>query len=42
MHTHPQLERLDQIARPWREDAALAAASALECELGGWQPPAGM
>ncbi|MEW6650565.1 MAG: amidase [Chloroflexota bacterium] len=30
------------VARPWREDVALAAAGALEGELGGWQPPAGI
>jgi amidase len=28
------------VARPWREDVALAAAEAIERELGGWQPPA--
>ena len=27
------------IARPWREDASLAAASHLETALGGWQKP---
>ncbi|MEW6181407.1 MAG: amidase [Chloroflexota bacterium] len=27
------------VARPWREDVALAAAYALEQTLGGWQPP---
>jgi amidase len=27
------------IARPWREDVALAAAAAVEETLGGWQPP---
>jgi len=27
------------IARPWREDVALAAAQHLEDVLGGWQPP---
>jgi amidase len=27
------------VARPWREDVALAAAAHLEAELGGWQPP---
>lgn len=27
------------IARPWREDVALAAAQHLENVLGGWQPP---
>lgn len=27
------------VARPWREDVALAAASVLEGALGGWQPP---
>lgn len=30
------------VARPWRDDVALAAAGALERELGGWQPPAGL
>jgi amidase len=28
------------VARPWREDVALAMAQALEHALGGWQPPA--
>jgi amidase len=27
------------VARPWREDVALAAALCVERELGGWQPP---
>ena len=27
------------VARPWRDDVALAAAHALERALGGWQPP---
>jgi amidase len=27
------------VARPWREDMALAAAGAVETALGGWQPP---
>lgn len=27
------------LARPWREDVALAAAQILETALGGWQPP---
>ncbi len=27
------------VARPWREDVALAAANLLEQTLGGWQPP---
>jgi amidase len=27
------------VARPWREDVALAAAERIERELGGWQPP---
>ena len=27
------------VARPWREDVALRAASHLEAELGGWQSP---
>jgi amidase len=27
------------VARPWREDVALAAAQHLEAALGGWQPP---
>ena len=27
------------IARPWREDVALAVAHYLETNLGGWQPP---
>jgi amidase len=28
------------VARPWRDDVALAAALRVEAELGGWQPPA--
>jgi amidase len=28
------------VARPWREDVALAVAQRLETALGGWQPPA--
>ena len=27
------------VARPWREDIALAAARTIELALGGWQPP---
>ena len=27
------------IARPWREDVALAVAQFIETEFGGWQPP---
>lgn len=27
------------VARPWREDVALAAAKVIEGTLGGWQPP---
>jgi amidase len=27
------------VARPWREDVALALAGTLEAALGGWQPP---
>ena len=27
------------VARPWRDDVALAAAGALERALGGWRPP---
>jgi amidase len=27
------------VARPWREDVALAVAQHLETALGGWQPP---
>ena len=27
------------VARPWRDDVALAAAQAIEGALGGWQPP---
>ena len=27
------------VARPWRDDMALAAALRLEQELGGWRPP---
>ena len=29
------------VARPWRDDVALAAALRLERELGGWRPPNG-
>ena len=28
------------VARPWREDVALALAQSLESALGGWQKPA--
>lgn len=28
------------VARPWRDDVALAAAAAIEEDAGGWQPPA--
>ena len=28
------------VARPWREDVAVAVAQAIEHVLGGWQPPA--
>jgi amidase len=28
------------VARPWRDDVALAVAQAIESALGGWQPPA--
>jgi amidase len=27
------------VARPWRDDVALAVAQELEQALGGWQPP---
>jgi amidase len=27
------------VARPWRDDVALAAAAALERALGGWRAP---
>ena len=27
------------VARPWREDVALALAARLEAALGGWQRP---
>ena len=27
------------VARPWRDDVALAAAHVIERALGGWQPP---
>jgi amidase len=27
------------VARPWRDDLALAAAEALERAHGGWRPP---
>jgi amidase len=30
---------LQIVARPWREDVALAVAQHLESELGGWQRP---
>jgi amidase len=30
---------LQIVARPWRDDVALAAAAALEATLGGWRPP---
>jgi amidase len=30
---------LQIVARHWRDDVALAAAAALEAELGGWRPP---
>jgi hypothetical protein len=28
------------VARPWREEVALAAAGLIERELGGWRAPA--
>jgi amidase len=28
------------VARPWREDVALAVAEHIETVFGGWQPPA--
>lgn len=28
------------VARPWRDDIALAVAAFLEKRFGGWQPPA--
>jgi amidase len=28
------------VARPWRDDVALAVAAHLERVFGGWQPPA--
>jgi amidase len=28
------------VARPWRDDVALAAAAVIENKLGGWKPPA--
>jgi hypothetical protein len=28
------------VARPWRDDVALAAALVIEQSLGGWQPTA--
>jgi len=31
---------LQVVARPWREDVALALVQELETALGGWQPPA--
>jgi amidase len=30
---------LQVVARPWREDVALAVAQQLEAAVGGWQPP---
>ncbi|HEY9204975.1 MAG TPA: amidase [Candidatus Methanoperedens sp.] len=30
------------VARPWREDVALAVAQYIEKVLGGWQPPSGI
>ena len=30
------------IAKPWREDVALAAAKVVEDALGGWRPPTGL
>ena len=30
------------IAKPWREDVALAAAKVVEDALGGWRPPPGL
>jgi amidase len=27
------------VARPWRDDVALAVAAAIERARGGWQPP---
>ena len=27
------------VARPWRDDVALAVAAFLEARFGGWQPP---
>ena len=30
------------VARPWREDVALAAAERIESALGGWRPPDGV
>ena len=27
------------VARPWREDVALSAATVIEVALGGWRPP---
>ena len=30
---------VQSVARPWREDVALALAAVLENALGGWQPP---
>jgi amidase len=30
------------VARPWREDVALAAAGQIESALGGWRPPDGV
>jgi amidase len=30
------------VARPWREDVALAVAGAVEKEFGGWRKPPDM
>ena len=30
---------LQVVARPWREDVAIALVQQLETALGGWQPP---
>jgi amidase len=27
------------VARPWRDDVTLAAATLVEAHFGGWQPP---
>jgi amidase len=30
---------LQVVAKPWKEDQAIAVAARIEKQLGGWQPP---